>query len=467
MIKTPTGAPVDRSRPPTPRRNRKQHRSPKMRRDSADLNFMADIHAAQLQDAPAGARSLLWMGLVAVLAVLFWMAWAEVDEITRGNGKVVPSSRLQVVQNLEGGILDAIYVSEGDQVEVGQTLMHLDEIRFSSSLQEAEVEYYSILATIARLRAEAEQRPLTFPRALDRFPAYRDREQALYRSRRQSLETNLTIVREQTAQQEQTLRALRSRRAHLQKSYDLSRKELELTRPMAEKGVISEVELIQLEQKVNDLLAELRNAELDMPRLTSTLEENRARERDVLLDFQEQARETLRENEIRLARMTESRKSLRDQVTRRQVKSPVKGIIKKVHVNTIGGVVQPGMDLVEIVPLQDHLLVEAMIAPKDIAFLRIGLEAVVKLTAYDFAIYGGLKGKVDHISADTITNEQGESFYLARIRTDRNWLGTGEKPLHIIPGMVAGVDIITGKKTVLDYLLKPVLRAKANALTER
>ncbi|WP_211825201.1 HlyD family type I secretion periplasmic adaptor subunit [Kistimonas asteriae] len=466
MIKTPA-RPATKSRKPVPKRNTRNTRKPNVRRDSADLQYMADIHAAQLQDAPVGARALLWLGLVAVLAVLTWMGWAQLDEITRGNGKVVPSSRLQVVQNLEGGILDAIYVSEGDQVEVGQTLMHLDEIRFSSSLQEAEVEYYSILATIARLRAEAEQRPLIFPRALDRFPASRDREQALYRSRRQSLETSLTIVQEQTEQQEQALRALRSRRAHLQKSYELSRKELELTRPMAEKGVISEVELLQLKQKVNDLLSELRNAELDMPRLSSTLEENRARERDVLLDFQEQARETLRENEIRLARMTESRKSLRDQVTRRQVKSLVKGVIKKVHVNTIGGVVQPGMDLVEIVPLQDHLLVETMIAPKDIAFLRKELDAVVKLTAYDFAIYGGLQGKVDHISADTITNEQGESFYLVRIRTDRNWLGTAEKPLHIIPGMVASVDIITGKKTVLDYLLKPVLRAKANALTER
>lgn len=466
MMKTPA-RPAKKARKPVPKRNTGNARKPKVCRDSADLQFMADIHAAQLQDAPMGARALLWIGLVAVFAVLIWMGWAQLDEITRGNGKVVPSSRLQVVQNLEGGILDAIYVSEGDQVEVGQTLMHLDEIRFSSSLQEAEVEYYSILATIARLRAEAEQRTLIFPRALDRFPASRDREQALYRSRRQSLETNLTIVKEQTEQQEQALRALRSRRAHLQRSYELSRKELELTRPMAEKGVISEVELLQLEQKVNDLLAELRNAELDMPRLTSTLEENRARERDVLLDFQAQARETLRENEIRLARMTESRKSLRDQVTRRQVKSPVKGVIKKIHVNTIGGVVQPGMDLVEIVPLQDHLLVETMVAPKDIAFLRVGLKAVVKLTAYDFAIYGGLQGKVDHISADTITNEQGESFYLVRIRTGRNWLGTAEKPLHIISGMVASVDIITGKKTVLDYLLKPVLRAKANALTER
>ena len=432
-----------------------------------ELEYMSDASAAVLLKSPRGGRLLVLLSFLAIAIAVLWASWAEVDEITRGDGKVVPSSRLQVVQNLEGGILEKLLVKEGQLVEKGQPLMQLDDTSFNSTFQESEVEYFSLLATIARLKAETEDRRLTFS---DEVRAYGDlvsRERDVYNSRRDGLEAEQDIVKEKVRQSEQELRAMETRRDHLQRSYDLGMKELEMTRPLALQGVVSEVEMIQLEQRVNDLLSDLNEAELTVPRLKSTLQEQKNRAREVSLRFREEALEELRDQEVKLAQITQSKKSLEDQVSRREVRAPLPGIVKKIHVNTIGGVVQPGMDLIEIVPVEEALLVEARVHPKDVAFLQLDDKAIVKLTAYDFAIYGGLEGKVDHISADTITDEQGESYYIVRIRTEKSHLGTEKEPLEIIPGMHAQVDIVTGKKTIMSYLLKPVLKARANALTER
>ncbi|MCL6268389.1 HlyD family type I secretion periplasmic adaptor subunit [Sansalvadorimonas sp. 2012CJ34-2] len=432
-----------------------------------ELEYMSDASAAMLLKSPSGGRLLVVLSFLAIAIAILWACWAEVDEITRGDGKVVPSSRLQVVQNLEGGILEKLLVREGQLVEKGQALMQLDDTSFNSTFQESEVEYFSVLATIARLKAEVDERRLIFPDEVKSYTDLISRERDVYNSRREGLEAELDIVKEKVRQSEQEMRAMETRRDHLQRSYDLGLKELEMTRPLALKGVVSEVEMIQLEQRVNDLLSELNEAELSLPRLQSTLQEQRGREREVKLKFREETLEELRAEEVKLAQLTQSRKSLVDQVSRREVRAPLPGIVKKIHVNTIGGVVQPGMDLIEIVPVEDALLVEAKINPKDVAFLQTGDKAIVKLTAYDFSIYGGLEGKVDHISADTITDEQGESYYIVRIRTEKSHLGTDKEPLEIIPGMHAQVDIVTGKKTIMSYLLKPVLKARANALTER
>ncbi len=432
-----------------------------------DLEYMSDASAAMLLKSPSGGRLLVLLSIMAIVIAILWASWAEVDEITRGSGTVVPSSRLQVVQNLEGGILEALLVKEGQLVEKGQPLMRLDDISFNSTFQESEVEYFSVLATISRLKAETEEKRLTFPDSVRQYTDLISRERDVYNSRIEGLEAELDILKERIRQSEQELRAMETRRDHLQRSYDLGMKELDITRPLALKGVVSEVELIQLEQRVNDLLSELNEAELSLPRLQSTLQEQRGRVRETQLNFREEALEELRDQEVKLAQLSQSRKSLEDQVSRREVRSPLPGIVKKIHVTTIGGVVQPGMDLIEIVPVEEALLVEAKINPKDVAFLNIGDRAVVKLSAYDFSIYGGLEGKVDHISADTITDDQGESSYIVRIKTDRNHLGTEDKPLEIIPGMHAQVDIVTGKKTIMSYLLKPVLKARHNALTER
>ncbi|CAM3477588.1 HlyD family type I secretion periplasmic adaptor subunit [Parendozoicomonas haliclonae] len=462
-----------KTRPPVPKGQKapvaqfpKQGREPR-KASAVELEYMSDTSAAMLLKSPQGGRMLIVISFLAIIMAIAWASWAEVDEITRGDGKVVPSSRLQVVQNLEGGILEKLLVQEGDRVAKGQILMVLDDTSFNSTFKESEVEYYSLLAAIARLKAQSEGSELIFPEAVSEFADVQRREMRLYNSQQEALETELEIVAEKVRQSEQEVKALETRRDHLQRSYDLGMKELSMTRPLAQKGVVSEVEMIQLEQRVNDLLSELNEAQLNLPRLQSTMQEQKTKEREVVLKFREKSQEELRDQEVKIAQLTESRKSLQDQVARREVRAPLAGIVKKINVTTVGGVVQPGMDLIEIVPVEEALLVETKINPKDVAFLQSGDKAIVKLTAYDFAIYGGLEGVVDHISADTITDEEGESFYQVRIKTQKNHLGSNEKPLEIIPGMHAQVDIVTGKKTILSYLLKPILKARDNALTER
>ena len=432
-----------------------------------DLEYMSDTSAAMLMRTPRGGRLLIYMMLLAVFTTIVWATVAELDEITRGMGKVIPSSRLQVVQNLEGGILQEIYVQEGELVEEDQLLLRLDDTRFRSTYRESAVEYYSELARASRLKAELSGKDIYFPPELNDAREYIDREKAIYDNRKEGLRAELDIANRQASQAKHELSASEAQLEFLTTSLDLGEEELELTKPLAKQGVVSHVEMIQLKQRVNDLASERKMTELSIPKLESAYEEALARKRELTVKFREEVVQELRETELKLARMTESHTNLEDQVQRTLVRSPVSGIVKKININTIGGVIQPGMDLLEIVPVEDNLLIEAEISPKDIGFLREGMTSVVKLTAYDFAIYGGLSGTLEHIGADTVENEKGESFYIVHIRTERNHLGSEETPLEIIPGMKTNIDIITGKKSLMDYLLKPILKSKQNALTER
>ena len=251
------------------------------------------------------------------------------------------------------------------------------------------------------------------------------------------------------------------------RSYALLKQELDMSEPLAAEGAISEVEILRLKRSTNDLRGELEATRLAIPRIQSELEEMHNKIEDLDISFRTQARSELNELQAELSGVEETLHSQEDRVTRTVVRSPVRGEVKQIKVSTIGGVIQPGMDLLEIVPLEGTLLVEAHVRPADIAFLRPDQDAQVKLTAYDYAIYGGIPAKLEHISADTITDERGDSFFLIRVRTDRNYLGPAENPLKIIAGMTAVVDVMTGKKTVLDYLLKPVLRAREMALREK
>ncbi|UYM18115.1 HlyD family type I secretion periplasmic adaptor subunit [Endozoicomonas euniceicola] len=432
-----------------------------------DLEYMSDTSAAMLMKTPKGGRLLIYMMLLAVFSAVIWASVAELDEITRGMGKVIPSSRLQVVQNLEGGILQELYVQEGELVEEGQLLLRLDDTRFRSTYRESAVEYYSELARAARLKAELSGKDIYFPSELDDYREYIEREETIYENRKAGLRAELDIANRQSSQAKHELSASEAQLEFLTTSHELGEEELELTKPLAKQGVVSHVEMIQLKQRVNELASERKMTELSIPKLKSAYQEALARKRELTVKFREEVVQELRETELKLDQMTESHTSLEDQVNRTLVRSPVPGIVKKININTIGGVIQPGMDLLEIVPVEDNLLIEAEISPKDIGFLREGMPSVVKLTAYDFAIYGGLEGTLEHIGADTVENEKGESFYVVHIRTDKNYLGNEETQLEIIPGMKTNVDILTGKKTLMDYLLKPILKAKQNALTER
>lgn len=436
--------------------------------NAEDIDFVTHANAAILEQTPRGGRLILWLVFLFIGIAIAWSAWAQLDEITRGEGKVIPSRQLQIVQNLEGGILSEMLVREGDIVEKGQILLRIDDTRFASNLREGRLHYLSLLAKAARLRAEANKREFIPPEEVKvERPDLLERERSLYESRIQELNSNLEIASQQASQRQQELEELRAKADQLERSFRLLDRELKMTKPLVADGAISEVEVLRLERQLSELEGELNGARITIPKAESKLSEAMSKKEEVEISFRNKARIELNDTASELSQLTATNVALEDRVNRTAVVSPVRGTVKQILVNTIGGVVQPGASLVEIVPLDDSLLVEARVRPADIAFLHPGQHAMVKFSAYDFAIYGGLEADVELISADTIANDKGESFYLVRVRTERSHLGTDENPLPIIPGMVGSVDIMTGKKTVLSYLMKPVLRARERALTER
>jgi adhesin transport system membrane fusion protein len=437
-----------------------------------DSEFMTDVNAATLQGARPLAHWILWSTLAFLLVALIWASLAQLDEVTLGHGQVIPSSKIQVVQNLEGGIIAEILVEPGQMVHKGQPLMRIDDTRFSSSYLEGAAKDDALRVRIARLEAEAALGEFIPPADLQRDKAELvKQERAVFDSRRRDLQASLAVLERQSEQRAQELAEMQAHAAQLDHSFDLVQQELTITRQAADQNVFPKVQLIRLERQANDLKGELEVARLSIPRLQAARGEVRRKSEQIAAEFRSAASRELSEARAEQAMVSASKVALEDRLARTTVRAPLSGTIKQVKVNTLGGVVQPGMDLVEIVPLEDSLLVEARVRPADIAFLRPGLDAMVKLTAYDFSIYGGLAGTVEHISADAIVDERPgarvESYYLVRVRTSRGARGAGDKHLRIIPGMQATVDIRTGHKTVLQYLLKPILRAKQTALRER
>ncbi len=337
----------------------------------------------------------------------------SLDEVTRGEGKVIPSSKIQVIQNLEGGILAEVLVAEGQTVEKGEVLLRIDDTRFSSSFRETELKYYELLVRSTRLKAESEGHDFIVPlEVVEAHPMLAENEMALYKTRQLGLDSAIRVLKQQEVQRQQELVERYARQTQLKISYELSDKELKMSEPLVDAGVLSEVEILRLRRSVNDLFGEKEANRLAIPRIKSALNEAKQRIIEENIQFRTDAASQFSEVNAELARTKETVFSLEDRVTRTQVRSPVKGTIKVLKINTVGGIIQPGMDLVEIVPIEDNLLIEAKIRPADIAFLRPGQDAMVKLTAYDFSIYGGLPAKLERISADTITNEKDESFYL-------------------------------------------------------
>lgn len=431
--------------------------------------FVVDAGDAIRARSVRGERLLVWVMLACVLAFFVWAYFAVLDEVVRGSGKVIPSSQVQVVQNLEGGIVKELLVAEGDSVQPGQVLLTIDDTRFDSSLQESRVRELSLQAKAIRLQAEADGLDALpeFPAAIgDTLPQLYEQERKLFDERRGELAANRRILAEQVAQKQQSIAEFDARRKRLERSLGLTQRELRVTRPLQAQGAVSEVEILRLQRQVNDLRGDLDEARLAIPRAEAELAEVEQRRVELDAGFRKEARAELSEVNAEISALSAGNVALADRVQRTQVRSPIRGVVKSLTVRTIGGVVQPGMDLVEIVPLGDNLLVEARVKPRDIAFLSPGLPAKVKLTAYDFSIYGGLDAQVEHISADTFVEEDGEAFYLVHVRTREPELVRGGETHAIIPGMTAEVDILVGEKSVLSYILKPVLRARDSALRE-
>lgn len=440
----------------------------KSRLDVHDLQYMSSLSEAVLQKSPKKSKYILWLVTLAFGWLIFWASQAELDEITRGEGKIIPSHQLQVVQNLEGGIISEILVEEGDIVKKGQIILKINNTNFASSFKESKLRQDELKAKFLRLDAEANNTPFKYDKkgtkALVRQIQY---EKSLYESNKEQLDSSIQVAREQIIQKKQELRELYTKIKQEKITLKLMEDEISITKPLVQRGLVSKVEFLQLKRQLNGLKGELEASRLAIPRLKSKIKESTNKISEITLEYKNKAKKELNEVVAEISRITETNTALDDKVKRTLVRSPVNGTVQQLLINTIGGVVQPGMDLVEIVPAQDTLLVEAKIKPSDIAFLKPQLKAMVKFSAYDFAIHGGLNGKLTHISADTITNEKGESHYLVRIKTEKTHLGTDSKPLPIMVGMTVSVDIITGKKTVLDYILKPILKAKQSALRER
>lgn len=433
-----------------------------------DAEFMSETSAAVLQGAPRTAHWILWGTALFFVVALIWASLASLDEIATGAGKVIPTSHIQIVQNLEGGILSEILVREGEVVKKGQILVQMDATRFSSSFGENQAKYDALLTKIARLSAEANNTEFNAPKELEqKNQKLIEEERALYSSRQRELQANLSVLRQQSEQRVQDLAEKRARLVQLQQSHGLVAREVAMTRPLVQQGVMSEVELLRLERQQSDLKGELEATRISIPRLEAALMEARNKVEGFIIKFRSDAMSELSAARAEISAIGATSSALEDRLTRTTVRSPMTGTVKRIKVTTIGGIIQPGMDLMEIVPLEDNLLIEARVKPSDIAFLRPGLDGVVKLSAYDFSIYGGVPAKLEFISADSITNDEGETFYIIRARTKTNYLVQGDKRLPIIPGMLATVDIRTGKKTVLAYLLKPVFKAKDEALRER
>ncbi len=433
--------------------------------NTAPYDWQQDAHRAFVEQQPLRARALLYGVAIIVVALVIWSALAKIDEVTRGQGKVIPSRQVQVIQSQDGGVVTEILVREGELVKKGQLLVSLDQTRSRSSFRENRAEYQALAVKEARLRAVAEG--LEFvpdPLLAESVPRIVGQETALYKSSKAQLGFEVQIAEQQLLQRRQELVEITARERQAARSLELTDQELQLTRPMVASGAVSQVEILRLERQVNQLSGERKQAAAQIKRIESSIAEAQGKLSEVEIEFVNEVREELADTISRINSLQEAGTGLSDRVKQTNVRSPVNGTVKQLYYHTVGGVVLAGKEIVEVVPADDTLLLEVRIRPKDIAFLVPGQEALVKFTAYDFVVYGGLQGVVEHIGADTVMDEEGNPFYEVNVRTYESGIAE-DKP--IIPGMTVEVDILTGKKTILAYLMKPVLRAKQYAMTER
>ena len=429
------------------------------------IGWELSAEQAILEQEPLRAKRLLYGIASVVILLVAWAYVAEVDTVTRGQGKVIPSRQVQILGSQDGGVITDIMVREGDLVAKGQLLIKLDPTRSNSSLGENRAQLIGLQVKAARLSALAGG-VLFQPTAemISVAPDVVKEEQQLYQSNLAELSVQQRIADQQLTQRREELNELTARESQLATEYRLADQELSGTRPMLASGAVSEVEILRLEREVNKAKGELQQTRAQIDRVQASIVEAQEKLLGIDLEFANNAREQLTDTVTQINALSEVAAGLSDRVRQTNLVSPVAGTIKQLLFNTLGGIVLPGRDVIELIPADDTLLVEVRIRPQDIGFLAPGQEANVKVTAYDFVVYGGLEGRVEQIGADTVLDEEGNAFYEVTVRTRSADLGA-DKP--IIPGMTVEVDVLTGKKTVLAYLLKPVLRARQRALSER
>ncbi len=433
-----------------------------------DYEFMNSLSAAILNRSPKGISKVIHFWLITVVAFIIWASFAEVDEITRGSGEVIPYGENQIIQHLEGGIVEEILVTEGQQVKKNDVLIKIKNTKSASSLESSELKLAELQAKAYRLYAEANELPFVSKQHdSPEMQKLVKLEQSLYLSNQIQFKAQDQVIVQQIEQKKHELLEAQNSLKHLQHAYNLAEEEVKMTEPMVAEGVKSKVDFLRLQRDLNDIKERLETTKLSIPMLESAIKEARQKREENRLLFKNTAKKELNEVTAEIERIKASKTALTDEVERTVIRSQVDGIVQKLFIHTVGGVIKPGQDLVEIVPSDNTLYLEVKIKPSDIAFIHPGAEAMVKFSAYDFAIHGGLKGKVVNISPDTTTNEEGETYYLINIMTEKGFLGSPDNPLKIITGMTVDVDIVTGKKTVMQYILKPILKSKQYVFSER
>jgi len=433
-----------------------------------DYSFMNSLSAAVLQRAPSRVSRVIKIWLFTVIAFIVWASLAKIDEITRGSGDVIPYGQNKIIQNLEGGIVESILVEEGEVVNTGEVILKIKNTKSTSSARTNEIKYYELEAKRIRLYAEANQLPFKTPQVKDEELKKQIRlSENLYNSNKKEFNAKDSSLVNQIEQKKQAYKEATARVESLKKSLAFVTEEIKMTEPMVKEGIKSKVDFLKLKRESNSIENDIEAAKLSLPRLSSTIAEFRDNREESKQLFINTSKKELNEVISEISRLKAKQVAFSDQVDRTMVRSPVEGIVQKLFVNTIGGVIQPGANLVEIVPTNKKLFLEIKIKPSDIAFIHPGAIAKVKVSAYDFSIHGGLAGKVVNISPDTITDNKDNTFYLIQVVTDKNYLGTKEHPLKIIPGMTVNVDIVTGKKSVVQYILKPILKSKQYVFSER
>ena len=429
----------------------------------ADRYFMTD------DEMPLHRHMLLVIIFAFFVVFVLWASFATLNETARGEGQIIPAGEVQVIQNLEGGIVDEFFVHEGESVKKDQPIMRLRDVGANSDFGSNQARYLGLMAAITRLQAEVEGKATVEfpPDVIKGAPKSVTEELAAFRANQDKLRGQTRVLEEQLVQRKQEVSELTTRAADLAAVIKLSRQEKSMIEPLVARGSAPQIELVQLERGIREKQTELNGVYEAIPRANGAIAEAQARIAEIKTTTIAQSQNDLATKMAEMSTVKETLGALEDRKDRTEIKSPVNGTIKDFKINTVGGVVKPGDPIVEIVPMDDNLLVEAKIKPSDIARLRPDMPAMVKITAYDFTIYGGLKGKVVDISADTIKNEKGESFYRVKVRTDENSLKRKGEILPIMPGMVATVDILTGHKTVMEYLLKPFVKTMQNSMNEK
>jgi len=443
----------------------------------SDIKFVNSLYGQANEKTSKKVDSVFVTIILFFISAITWASFAQIDELARGNGKVIPANKIQTIQNLDGGIISEILIQEGQHVTYKEPLMKIDTVRFRASLEENKEVRFSLLAKKTRLHAELDfivgnRIPtLKFPTELSsKHSIYIDIEKRLFKNKIQEYQSSIQTLEYQLYQKRQELKELYAKERQLEKSLVVVRKQKNTIEKMVNSGSKSSVELLKAEGTYLKTKADLENTTLSIPRAKLAIAESKSKIKERRYQYQTESSTSLQEVESELKKINSRLVSDNDKLSKTIVRSPVNGIIKQININTIGGVVKSGDTLVEIVPDSDILLIEAKIDPKDIAFINPTLKAIVKITAYDFSIYGGLEGKIVEISADSIVDKDsknGKTYYKIVVKTTKNHLERNGKILPIIPGMIASVDIVTGKKTIMDFLLKPILKTKQGALHER